>query len=521
MATKTPRAPRVDDLVIFAPNSASLMLYSGRHALPERGEIGFVTGSMKGPGGGLVYVWWQKTGHASVSTYDLQKTGHLPKFYPNKRSTAAQEKAANLDDRIEWLKGFKVESTRPRYHHEAPGKNEYEDDRKNPLLFVTPADRKKTLMAVYKRFTRVGDGSIRGGKHRVMHATPSGFHTYVLEDTTDAELHALATKVGVLTRGNPSTQQLDREVQSNLNSLQGSIPEGQYANVRHILTWLHRNEMDSIATYFVDSMKKGRDKFVRDFHLDSKVLGGVFSGKAGKAEVVKALKAIKEASWASVRENPTTGQKVAIAGGILAALGIGYAATRPTPTPGPQVTSNTPPPVPPAHEAVITSPPPGSPPDAPPVVYHESVIDPAPEAPAAPPTPPSAPPPVPPPVPGTAPHTGLVDRLSSSDAARQIFVFQALEYEWNIVGDIPDGLLGPITTGMIRSVDIQAGVTPSGNFRGATTIRRLVDVVMRANGGALPTPRILPFTLPRAVISQVNATGTRIGSPILLQIHAA
>lgn len=329
-------------------------------------------------------------------------------------------------------------------------------------------------------------------------------------------------------RNNPSTQSLDRSVQQDLNSLQGFIPEGHYGEAKTILTWLHKNEMDSIATYFVDSVKKGRDKFVRDFHLDKKVLGGMFSAKAGKPEVTRALQGLKAASWASVRENPVqTGTKMIVAGltlaGIASAVLYSNRASA-TVVPGPQPVSNTPTSPPPETEVVITSPPAGSPPDAPPVehVVPTNGAAPAPEPPIAAPVPPTAPSPTPAPVAGTPAHTGLVARLSTSDAARQIFVFQALAYEWMMTGALPDGLMGPVTAGLIRSVDLQSSVSPpSGNFRGATTINRLTDVIMRGGGGALPAPRVLPFTLPRSVISQVNATGTRIGSPILLQIQAA
>jgi hypothetical protein len=356
-----------------------------------------------------------------------------------------------------------------------------------------------------------------------------------------AEIAREEAKLAKRSRKNPSVQALDRSVQADLNALQGHIPEGHYGDARTILTWLHKNEMDSIATYFVDSVKKGRDKFVRDFHLDKQVLGGLFKAKAGKANVVNALKSLKKASWASVRENPSTGTKLVIAGVTIAGIaGIALysrrasatttstATTNPTPVVavdiGPQPPSNAPTAPMPETEVVITAPPPGSPPDAPPVEHVEPVSGaaPAPEPPTAPPTPPTAAPPTPPPVAGTAPHTGLVGRLSTSDAARQIFVLQALAYEWQLVGDVPDGLLGPRTAFIIRQIDQQYGVgTPSSVFRGATTISRLEDVMRRANGGNLPSPRLLPFTLPRSVISQVNATGTRLHSPILLQIHAA
>lgn len=76
------RPPRVGTRVRFAPNPASRMLYSENYPVPEEGEEGTVTtvagprgpmSSMRGPGGGLVYVEWDDTGFVGVSLYDIEK----------------------------------------------------------------------------------------------------------------------------------------------------------------------------------------------------------------------------------------------------------------------------------------------------------------------------------------------------------------------------------------------------------------------------------------------------------------
>jgi hypothetical protein len=282
----------------------------------------------------------------------------------------------------------------------------------------------------------------------------------------------------------------------------------------------------------------GRRMSIRVKAINGDTYSGILFLDAGDYVRLTRIKKATPGIEVAKRPNPiSTGAKMVIGGlaiaGTAAVLLAGRSASANPTTPalpGPQPPSNEPTTPPPETEVVITAPPAGSPPDAPPVEHVEPTNGsaPAPEpAIVVPPPAPTRTPPAPttqPPVAGTAPHASLVQRLSTSDAARQIFVFQALCYEWSVSGNVPDGLLGPLTAGLIRSIDLQSSISPpSGNFRGATTIRRLTDVVMRSNGGALPTPRVLPFTLPRSVISrsvisQVNATGTRIGSPILLQI---
>jgi len=65
----------------------------------------------------------------------------------------------------------------------------------NTTLYA-PKDRKKLLMALYKKFKRVGDAYIRGGKHIIFDAIKIANHT--LEDLTDGELRKIALEKGVL-----------------------------------------------------------------------------------------------------------------------------------------------------------------------------------------------------------------------------------------------------------------------------------------------------------------------------------
>ena len=82
------RCPKAGTRVRFAPNPASMALYSRSYCLPKAGEPGEVitipTGSgrrtcMPGPGGGLVYVRWAGGCVVGVSSYDVEKTAKRKK----------------------------------------------------------------------------------------------------------------------------------------------------------------------------------------------------------------------------------------------------------------------------------------------------------------------------------------------------------------------------------------------------------------------------------------------------------
>ena len=61
---------------------------------------------------------------------------------------------------------------------------------------MSPSERKKMVMDIFKRFKGQGDASIKGGKHQVMLAA-EGYATVVLEDADDAELDRIYTKYDV------------------------------------------------------------------------------------------------------------------------------------------------------------------------------------------------------------------------------------------------------------------------------------------------------------------------------------
>lgn len=61
---------------------------------------------------------------------------------------------------------------------------------------MSPSERKKMVMDLFKRFKGMGDASIKGGKHQVMLATED-YSTVVLEDADDAELNRIFTKYDV------------------------------------------------------------------------------------------------------------------------------------------------------------------------------------------------------------------------------------------------------------------------------------------------------------------------------------
>lgn len=81
---KRMKCPREGTKVVFQPNPASLMMYSGSYGLPPVGATGTVTTvplpggrktCMPGPGGGLVYVRWDDGSTFGVAPRDIAKAG--------------------------------------------------------------------------------------------------------------------------------------------------------------------------------------------------------------------------------------------------------------------------------------------------------------------------------------------------------------------------------------------------------------------------------------------------------------
>jgi hypothetical protein len=99
----TLRTP-VGTRVRFVPNPASFQMYSRP---PENGEEGTVTtvahvgghrSFMMGPGGGLLYVKWDRTGHQGVSPRDIEVIhGRSRRGVGGLEGTSKNEKIRNLD----------------------------------------------------------------------------------------------------------------------------------------------------------------------------------------------------------------------------------------------------------------------------------------------------------------------------------------------------------------------------------------------------------------------------------------
>lgn len=93
---------RVGTRVRFAPNPASITLYSNPPSVGEEGEVTTVAhiggrrSFMPGPGGGLLYIKWDRTGHQGVSPRDIEVVG---------RSRKAERELSNVETHIEGLEG--------------------------------------------------------------------------------------------------------------------------------------------------------------------------------------------------------------------------------------------------------------------------------------------------------------------------------------------------------------------------------------------------------------------------------
>jgi hypothetical protein len=91
--------------VRFVPNPASFQLYSRPPARGEEGEVtttlfpgGGRRSSMPGPGGGLLYVKWDRTGTQGVSPLDVEVIRRPRRGLGGLEGTSKAEKLRNLDD---------------------------------------------------------------------------------------------------------------------------------------------------------------------------------------------------------------------------------------------------------------------------------------------------------------------------------------------------------------------------------------------------------------------------------------
>ncbi len=102
--------------------------------------------------------------------------------------------------------------------------------------------------------------------------------------------------------------------------------------------------------------------------------------------------------------------------------------------------------------------------------------------------------------------TALVNRLRSSSDARRTYNLQALLYSYGYTDAPPDGISGPVTQGLINSVN---ALTP-GDL-GNQYQRAHVAMLNLYGVDALPT-RLVPNALPADVISLLNRDALALDS---------
>lgn len=98
---------------------------------------------------------------------------------------------------------------------------------------MSPSERKKMVMDLFKRFKGMGDGAVKGGKHEIFLAA-EGYETRVLEDADDAELTRLHDKyIKGKKASAPTTRVADdnivwmRKAQENLNRASGRLIDAE------------------------------------------------------------------------------------------------------------------------------------------------------------------------------------------------------------------------------------------------------------------------------------------------------
>lgn len=108
----------------------------------------------------------------------------------------------------------------------------------------------------------------------------------------------------------------------------------------------------------------------------------------------------------------------------------------------------------------------------------------------------------------------LASLLCSSASARATFNFQALLYSFGYTDQVPDGLNGPITQGLMAQVNTDTGgaIASQGQLQAA-------HVAALAYAGANAQPRLLPMALPDDIIILLNQDA-RAADPNAVLIQA-
>lgn len=102
---------------------------------------------------------------------------------------------------------------------------------------------------------------------------------------------------------------------------------------------------------------------------------------------------------------------------------------------------------------------------------------------------------------GIARLTDLYNRLRGDPNALQVYAFQSLMYELRLTDAVPDGVVGPATQGMIRTIQQRANIPVTGTFDPS-----LIAAIGTVTGYSLGTPvRSIPDTLPPDILASLNS----------------
>ena len=122
------------------------------------------------------------------------------------------------------------------------------------------------------------------------------------------------------------------------------------------------------------------------------------------------------------------------------------------------------------------------------------------------------------------PINTLIQRLTSNQMSRYIFLFQAGMYSYYQTEALPDGMNGPVTQSLVDKVNLAANPTGPSVAFSALTLRSLYAALQSLTGETNLTQadvRVLPdsISLPASLVNRINADGRAVAPDVpLLQI---
>jgi peptidoglycan hydrolase-like protein with peptidoglycan-binding domain len=112
--------------------------------------------------------------------------------------------------------------------------------------------------------------------------------------------------------------------------------------------------------------------------------------------------------------------------------------------------------------------------------------------------------------------TALYTRLRSDQSALQLYTFQTLMYQLNLTNATPDGIMGPVTTAMIQSLQQQDSLPVTGTFD-PSLIAAIVDVTNYQQSTPMRTPPdILPADIILAMDAFIYTQVSSVTAPVIM-----